>query len=155
MVLVSTQSPWTHLETCAEAASREGINRLICCYDYWLAWVNVFIDGFYHICSIAHSSWSCYWFCDKRQKMVICLKYSIRSSGKYAKKLIRCLTSSGSAANFNSHSLGCTDKDPSKKNEYGSMSEETGGSGFSETTFVLHAHLVGYSLDLSKFMTRS
>ena len=52
---------------------------------------------------------------------------------KYAKKLFQSLTSSGSVANFNSHSLWCKDADPSKKKESGSMSEETVGSGFPET----------------------
>ena len=52
---------------------------------------------------------------------------------KYAEKLIQFLTSSGSVANFNSHSLGCNDADPSRKNESGSMSEGPGGSGFPET----------------------
>ena len=60
----------------------EGINRLICCYDYWLAWVSVFNDGFYHVCSMAHSNWSCSWFCNKWQKMATCLKYCFPSSGK-------------------------------------------------------------------------
>ena len=52
---------------------------------------------------------------------------------KNAEKLIQSLTSSGSVANFNSHSLRCKDADPSRKNESGSVSKETGGSGFPET----------------------
>ena len=52
---------------------------------------------------------------------------------KYAGKLIWYLMSSGSVANFNSQSLGCADADPSRKNESGSMSEETGNLGFLET----------------------
>ena len=52
---------------------------------------------------------------------------------KYPKKLIRSLTSSVSVANFNSHSLGSADADPSRKNESGSMSEETGGFSFPKT----------------------
>ena len=52
---------------------------------------------------------------------------------KYAEKLIQSLTSSDSVANFNSHSLGCADADPSRKNESGSISEQTGGSGFPKT----------------------
>ena len=52
---------------------------------------------------------------------------------KYAQKLIWLLRSSGSVTNYNSHLLGCADADPSRKNESGSMSEETGGSGFPET----------------------
>ena len=96
---------------------------LICCYDYWFVWVNVFSDGFYHVSSMAYSSWSCYWFCNKWQKMTTCLKYCIRTSGK-ADSIFEA--SSGSVANFNSHLLGCADADPSRKNESGSMSEETG-----------------------------
>ena len=52
---------------------------------------------------------------------------------KYAEKLVQSLTSLGSVANFNSHSFGCADADPSRKNESALMSEETGGSGFPET----------------------
>ena len=52
---------------------------------------------------------------------------------KYAEKLIRSLTSLGSVANLNSYSLGCADTDTSRKNESGSISEETGGSDFPET----------------------
>ena len=63
--------------------------------------------------------------------MATCLKSEVLE--KYAEKLIRSLTSSGSVANFNSHSLGHADADPSRKNESGSMSEQTGGSGFPET----------------------
>ena len=51
---------------------------------------------------------------------------------KYVEKFIRSLTSSGSGTNFNSHSLGCVDADPSRKNKSGSMSEETGGYDFSK-----------------------
>ena len=52
---------------------------------------------------------------------------------KYAEKLIWSLRSSGSVANFNSHSLRCAVADPSRKNKSGSMSEETGSSGFPKT----------------------
>ena len=62
-----------------------------------------------------------------------CLKHCIEVLKKYAEKLIRSLTSSGSVDNFYSHSLGCADLDPSRKNKSGSMSEETGGSGFPKT----------------------
>ena len=62
---------------------------------------------------------------------------------KYAEKLIWSLRSSGSVANFNSHSLGCVDADPFRKNESGSISEETGGYGFLETVGWISVYDIG------------
>ena len=66
-------------------------------------------------------------------RWLLCLNTVSEVLEKYAEKLIRSLTSLGSVANFNSYSLGCAGKDTSRKNESGSISEETGGSDFLET----------------------